>query len=199
MTSGATLTATLTVSLPSGTTHNSNVNVTGVSLGITHILTIIVTPGAPPNISVVSVTISTGTSATIGDTVTIGVKLQNSGSTPGTFQLSVSYGGVTVGTPINVTLAMRTQTYNFTWNTAGYAAGSQTINVVISSIPQGNIPSGQTGTFSPTNFTLNAPPPSPFSGNTLIYIIAGILAAIVIASLLLLLRRRGAQKAATPA
>jgi hypothetical protein len=197
MTSGATLTATLTVSLPSGTTHNSNVNVTAVSLGITHILTIIVTPGAPPNISVVSVTISTGTSATIGDTVTIGVKLQNSGSTPGTFQLSVSYGGVTVGTPINVTLAMRTQTYNFTWNTAGYAAGSQTINVVISSIPQGNIPSGQTGTFSPTNFTLNAPPPSPFSGNTLIYIIAGILAAIVIASVLLLLRRRGARKTAT--
>jgi hypothetical protein len=125
------------------------------------------------------------------------VKLQNSGSTPGTFQLSVSYGGVTVGTPINVTLAMRTQTYNFTWNTAGYAAGSQTINVVISSIPQGNIPSGQTGTFSPTNFTLNAPPPSPFSGNTLIYIIAGILAAIVIASLLLLFRRRGARKTGT--
>jgi len=153
-------------------------------------------PGAPPNISVVSVTASTGTSATIGDPVTISVKLQNSGSTPGTFQLSVSYGGVTVGTPLNVTLAMGTQTYNFTWNTAGYAPGSKTINVVISSIPQGNIPSGQTGSFSPTNFTLNSPPPSPFSGNTLIYIIAGILAAIVIASLLLL-RRRGARKTGT--
>jgi len=204
VTSGATLTTALTVSLPSGITHNSNVNITAVSLGITHILTIIVTTGAPPNISVVSVTVSTGTSTTIGDTVTIGVKVQNSGSTPGTFQLSVSYvtatgGPITVGTPINVTVpAQTTQTYNFTWNTAGYAAGPGTIKVVISTVPQGNIPAGQAGTFSPTTFTLNAAPTSPFSGNTLIYIIAGILAAIIIATLLLVLRRRGGQKTTTP-
>jgi hypothetical protein len=144
--------------------------------------------------------VSTGASATIGTKVTISVTVRNTGAIAGTFQLSVVYGNnITVGAPINVTLpAQTTRVYNFTWNTAGYAAGSGTLKVVITSIPQGNIPSTQAGTFSPTNFTLSAPATSPFSGDALIYIIAGTLAAIIIASLLLLLRRRSARKNPTP-
>ena len=183
---GASNSSTLTVNLPSTTISGTfMITVKGNITTLSHTTVVTTTPSVP-NITIVSVTTS-ATSATIGDTIMITVKLNNTGTTTANFLLTARYGSYLIGTQ-NVTLtAGATQTYTFNWNTAGNLAGSNTITITASKINQ-NVQPDVTST--PQTFSLSSPAP-PFLSGDLLYIIIGvIIAAIVAIALALLLRRR---------
>jgi hypothetical protein len=182
---GGTNSSTLTVAMNSTVISGTfTVTVTAKISALIHKAIITVSPSVP-NIVITSFTMST-TSATVGQTITISVTLSNTGSITANFQLTAKYGTMTIGGPTNITLAAgATQTYDFTWNTGGYATGS---DVVTATVSGGNVPTAVTST--PQTVALTAPS-QPFLSGSLLYIIIGVIvAAIVAIALILLLRRR---------
>jgi hypothetical protein len=190
LTPGITNSSTLTVTLPITAGGTYTITVTGATTVISQSVSITLTTGSA-NIVITSVSAST-TSPTAGQTVTITVILNNTGTIAGNFSLWINWGSVKVAGPINDTIpAGQTKTETLTWNTAGFSAASNTIIAVVSTNGGNNGPSSQA---NGQTVALAAAPP-PLLTATSIAIIGGIIAAIVVASLLVLfLRRKKPQK-----
>jgi len=184
---GGTNSSTLSVTLPQNAAGSYVVKVTGTSGPITQTVQVTISSGSA-KIVIVSVTPSS-TSPVAGQTVTFTVKLNNTGTLLGNFSVWINWGSTRVTTPINDTIGPgSTKVETLTWDTTGFAAGSDTITVVLAT-PGGN--NGPGSQLSSQTLSLAAAPPPLFNTTTLAIIgAAAVVAAIVVVALLLRRRNR---------
>jgi hypothetical protein len=184
---GGTNSSTLSVTLPQSAAGSYVVTVTGSSGPITQTVQVTVSSGSA-KIVIVSVTPSP-TSPVAGQTVTFTVKLNNTGTLLGNFSVWIDWGSMRVTTPINDTIGPgSTKVETLTWDTTGYAAGSDTITIVLATTGGNNGPGSQ---LSGQTLSLAAAPPPLFNTTTLAIIgAAAVVAAIVVVALFLRRRNR---------
>jgi hypothetical protein len=149
---GQTSLSTLTVSLSlSAAPFSYNLNVTGKSGLINHYrtATVIVTP--PQSVPNIRQFTSSGTSANVGDKITLTTTLANEGSIRGNMTMRLIWQGYLI---TNHTISLSpgaTHTFTDTWDTYGFPPANSTVRAEI--VQQ---------VFRTVNFNLVGPPPTPF-------------------------------------
>jgi len=107
------------------------------------------------------------TTVTAGETVTVQVVVENQGTEPETFTVTLFYDSSQTGTTQTVTdlQPSTSKTLTFTWDTTGIPPGTYYISAVASIVP-GETDTNDNACTSTTTVTIasTAPPPAPVGG-----------------------------------
>jgi hypothetical protein len=161
-TSTSTLAGTYTV-IVTGT------NNTGTPVSSAQVSLVVTKPTANIKLDSVGVQPNSG-KATIGQSVTVAVAVENTGAADGNFTLEVKWMSITVASQQETLAAGSTKTFFITWDTTGYSAGSSAITVTSS-----------TGTsIQGSTVTLSAPSTPFLAGNQALILAGGSAAAIIV-------------------
>jgi uncharacterized membrane protein len=181
-------TTTLTIQISTSTLAGTytvivtGTNNTGTPVSSAQVSLVVTKPTANIKLDSVGVQPNSG-KATIGQSVTVAVAVENTGAADGNFTLEVKWMSITVASQQETLAAGATKAFFITWDTTGYSAGSSAITVTSS-----------TGTsIQGSTVTLSAPSTPFLAGNQALILAGGSAAAIIViagAYLALRLRRK---------
>jgi len=155
-----------------------------------------ITINIAPDMVIDSITSAT-TSATVGDKVTVTVRVTNNGPYVANFTINIQWMN-TVKSQTEMLAAGQSATYTITWDTTGYGPATAKISATIP--PQQYETSISDNTATDGNLTLTAPQAGLLSSAQvpLVASFAAIAAIVVILSIVLVMRRRKKTHAPEP-